>query len=276
MPRVLAACFVTAMLFGVAVGTRTLTAEPIKSPEAKYPGAKPPEAKSTEPKRTAAREAAQTALAEFNGLIGEWRGVGQPVRNSNKGSWTETAAWVWDLKGEQVAIRLDVKQGKQLQSGRLLWDAERQEYELEAVTSDQKQRTYRGKLVGNKLTLETSADDAGETYQIVLTQLNDKRSLLLFQSKGARQQQFNRIAEVGYTRAGTKLAEDRVDGPECIVTGGKGTMSKVYQGKTYWFCCTGCRDAFEEDPEGILAQAAERETKKKTKASSDQKPKPSP
>ncbi|MGE5191690.1 MAG: hypothetical protein ACM3U2_04255, partial [Deltaproteobacteria bacterium] len=36
------------------------------------------------------RAAIQEALAELNPLVGGWRGVGQPVRNSNKGSWSES------------------------------------------------------------------------------------------------------------------------------------------------------------------------------------------
>ena len=40
--------------------------------------------------------AAQKAgLSEFNGLVGGWRGVGQPRRGSNVGAWTETSEWVW-------------------------------------------------------------------------------------------------------------------------------------------------------------------------------------
>ena len=53
----------------------------------------------------ASREASQEALAEFNSLVGGWRGVGQPQRNSNKGSWTESAEWVWEIKKEHVGIR---------------------------------------------------------------------------------------------------------------------------------------------------------------------------
>ena len=56
--------------------------------------------------------------------------------------------------------------------------------------------------------------------------------------------------------------------PECIVTGGKGTMSTVYKGKTYWFCCTGCRDAFLDDPDMIIAQAEQKAAKKKEAAKS--------
>src|SRR5437773_6908504 len=50
------------------------------------------------------RAAIQEALSDLNSLVGGWRGVGQPVRNSNKGSWTETAEWVWEIKKEHVGI----------------------------------------------------------------------------------------------------------------------------------------------------------------------------
>ena len=89
---------------------------------------------------------------------------------------------------------------------------------------------------------------------------------MLHQSRTGQQTQFSRDGEVGYTREGTKLAEERSDGPECIVTGGKGTMSLTYKGQTYWFCCTGCRDAFKEDPEAILAEARARAAKKQAAA----------
>jgi YHS domain-containing protein len=36
-----------------------------------------------------------------------------------------------------------------------------------------------------------------------------------------------------------------------------------YKGKTYYVCCTGCRDAFLDDPEGILEEYAERVAKRK-------------
>ncbi|MCB9949391.1 MAG: YHS domain-containing protein [Planctomycetaceae bacterium] len=32
----------------------------------------------------------------------------------------------------------------------------------------------------------------------------------------------------------------------------------MYKGKTYYVCCTGCKQAFEDDPEGIIAAAEER------------------
>ena len=36
--------------------------------------------------------------------------------------------------------------------------------------------------------------------------------------------------------------------PECIVSGGAATIQVSYNGKTYYVCCTGCRDEFNANP----------------------------
>jgi len=209
------------------------------------------------------RAAIQEALAEFNPLVGAWRGVGQPKRNSNKDSWKESAEWVWEIKKDRLGIRYTVKDGKHMQSALLTYDPDEEKFVLEATLPDKSRRTYNGTAMGVRLTLLSPADEEGNVHQIVLTRLTEKRTLVLFQVRKKDQPQFARVGEVGYTREGTHLAEDTPSGPECIVTGGKGTMSTVYKGTTYWFCCTGCRDAFLDDPDTIIAQAEERAAKKK-------------
>jgi len=211
------------------------------------------------------RQQSQEALAKFNSLIGGWRGVGQPRRNSTSDAWSETAEWVWDIKKDKssVGIRYDVKNGKLLESALLTYDPQAKQYALAASFTDKTERKYVGKFADNKLTLDSATDDAGNVHQVVVTLLNDKRTLVLFQSKKAEQKLFNRVAEVGYTREGTRLATDSVGGPECIVTGGKGTITVKHKGQTYYVCCTGCRDAFSDDPETFIAEAAAKAAKKK-------------
>lgn len=209
------------------------------------------------------RAAAQTALEEFNSLIGEWRGVGQVRRGSNRGAWMEQAHWVWQFKSDVPAIKYDVEKGKQLKSATLTYDPRDNTYRLRAHLPDDEQRDFAGQLEDNKLQLESSPDDDGTVYRITVTRLNEKRTLVLYEKRGEKRQRFSRIAEVGYTREGTKLAEVGGGSPECIVTGGKGTSTIEYKGTTYYLCCSGCREAFLEDPEGIIAEAKERARKRK-------------
>ena len=71
-----------------------------------------------------------------------------------------------------------------------------------------------------------------------------------------------RFDTVAHQRQGTSFALDDTDYGEqaCIITGGLGTSTVTYKGKTYWVCCSGCRAAFEEDPEKWIAAAAELRT----------------
>src|SRR5258708_20120996 len=161
-----------------------------------------------DPTAAQSRSASQEALRELNSLIGGWRGVGQPVRNSNKGSWSETAEWVWEIKKEHVGIRCVVKDGKHLASALVTWDPEKKDFILTATLPDKSERVYSGKSSGNKLTFESQPDAQGDVHQLTITQLRDIRTLVLYQIRSKNQKQFIRVAEVGYTPEGPSLPED--------------------------------------------------------------------
>src|ERR1700722_412521 len=67
-------------------------------------------------------KAAKEALAQFNSLIGGWRGTAQPRRGSAAGSWRESAEWVWDFSQPEPAVRYVVTDGKLLKSVRITFD----------------------------------------------------------------------------------------------------------------------------------------------------------
>jgi YHS domain-containing protein len=198
------------------------------------------------------------ALSEFNSLIGGWRGVGMIKRNSRKGAWSETAEWVWKFSPEQSGIAYEVKDGKFLKSALLSYDPKTKSYRLATVLPDRTTRDYTGTLQKETLVLESKPDSAGAIYRVSVRRLNEKRTLVLFEQRNQGQSFYYRLAEVGYTRAGTRLATPGSGGPECIVTGGAGTIAVSYQGKTYYVCCSGCKQAFEEDPETFIAEAKQK------------------
>ena len=68
---------------------------------------------------------------------------------------------------------------------------------------------------------------------------------------------FSPLGEVGFTRIGSGFGQGK-SYVECVVTGGLGTIPVTYQGKTYYVCCSGFKQAFDDDPEGILAEYAAR------------------
>ncbi|MCX7411155.1 MAG: hypothetical protein NTZ32_24020 [Planctomycetales bacterium] len=195
------------------------------------------------------------ALREYNGLIGGWRGVGQPKRGSQQGAWQEKTVAVWELKPKSTGIRWNVETGKQWKSALLGYDEKSKKFTLKATLLDDATREYQGQLEDKRLVLESVADaKTNDIHRLTLTTLNENRMTLLFEKRPEQQSFYSRVAEIGYQREGTRLAAAGTSGPVCVVTGGLGTMAVMHKGKTYYVCCTGCRDAFNDDPEGILAE----------------------
>ena len=57
--------------------------------------------------------------------------------------------------------------------------------------------------------------------------------------------------EVRAKKEGVALVKGK-KGPECVVSGGLGTMAVTYKGRTFYVCCGGCRDAFNDNPEQFI------------------------
>ncbi len=224
------------------------------------------QADSPEPSKTKEeKSSAKDALAKFNGWVGEWRGVGQPQRGSRRGAWLESAEWVWDFETEPALV-WNVDKGKLVESARLTWEPKIQSFALTVTLPNDAKRTYTGQFADDQLVMESAVEN-GLVYKVSYRMLNEKRMLALFETQKPGQSFTTRVAEVGYTRKGTRLAAGP-SGPECIVTGGLGTIKVSYQGDTYYVCCTGCKQAFDDDPATFVdeykrkrAEKAQREPK---------------
>jgi YHS domain-containing protein len=202
------------------------------------------------------------ALEDFNLLVGEWRGVGQPKRGTSQGAWQETGACVWELTKKSHGLRWTATKGKYWASTIISYDPAEKTYVVSMTLPDKTLRVLTGKAEKDKLIVESQPDAAGEVHRLTFSILNENRLTVLLEKRAEQQTFYNRVAEIGFQRQGTKLAASDGNGPECVVTGGKGTIAVTHKGKTYFVCCTGCRDAFNDDPEGILAAW---EAKKKAK-----------
>jgi hypothetical protein len=201
---------------------------------------------------------AKAALARFNPLIGEWRGVGQPKRNSNRGAWQETSHWVWDLSQPEPAVVCNFEGNSRWKQLRFIYEIDTEQFVLHATNPDDSKVVLRGNWSEEKLVVETDAVSDMPTLRLTLTPRGDNRATLLLESAAAGTSGFARLWEVGCTRAGTRLAAADGTGPECVVTGGLGTIPVTHAGQTYYVCCTGCQQAFEADPEGVLAEYRKR------------------
>jgi len=215
---------------------------------------------ATKRKLSAVQIEIRESLARFNDWIGEWRGAGQVRRGSTRGGWQETGGFVWNFEAGRAGIVYTVEKSKHLKTGTLSWDPTAEQYTLNAVFADGSRDRLAGKLEDDRLVLEsvpsnvpTTDGERAEVWRVTFRQLNDKRMTVLYEKRRATQKLYLRVGEVGYTRQGTRLAASDSTGPECVVTGGAGTIAVTYKGQKYYVCCSGCRDAFNDDPEGILA-----------------------
>ncbi len=219
-------------------------------------------ADSPTPKRSINSD--KKALSKLQDYVGAWRGVGQLRRGSNRGAWIEQSDWAWKFTDDEALLRFDSSKGKYFKQGALYPADKAGQYQLRATTADGDQKVkYTGSLSeDNKLVL--IADDAveGMPDRISIRLVAAGKRLVVLYERASGESRFARLAEVGYTRQGSNFGKG-TSFVECVVTGGQGTIAVMHEGKTYYVCCTGCKDAFEDDPEGILAEYRQRKAEEK-------------
>jgi hypothetical protein len=225
----------------------TAPASPQPEP-AKPESAKPESAKPTRPPRE--------GLQAVGELVGSWRGTGVPIgsrEDQNKNFWVETIACEWKFKSGDAWLVLAFDKSKDYKNGELRYLPDKKRYQLSLKAIDDKPLAMSGELKfdldanGNPtnkiLTLES--EDRGQ--RLVFTLLHDNRFLYRKEIRPEGKTSYTKVFQVGATKEGVPFAAGS-NVPECIVTGGLGTMAVTYQGKSYFVCCSGCRDEFNANP----------------------------
>jgi hypothetical protein len=237
-----------------------------------------PQAASTNEQRS---RATIRALAPFQVLLGDWRWItkkkfGDFPKNGDDLHWewdflhdrdqpalTATSGtspyfkqvWLTSLPGnERFRLTIQSDDGSQrVLDGSWANDGEPRE----ESDGKRQQRTY--KLVLTQI--EPAEDDL---WQVALQQLDNNQYLMEVRRKGTSGRQFSLLDTVRQQRVGTSFAVADSDnpGPKCIISGGLGTMTVAYQGKSYPVCCSGCAAAFRDEPERWLTKLAQDEARK--------------
>jgi hypothetical protein len=221
--------------------------------------------------KTAEQAAAEKeALKSLQDMVGEWKsGVGQPRRGSTVGAWIEGEAdWAWKFEKGRSALVYQASKAKYFTAGRLEAGEKPGQFRFIATLADTKSELiYTGSQDDEgRLVLTAVKPPPGETPARISmrTVASGDRLLVLYERRVGDSDRFLRLAEVSHTRKDSdfgQIARAR----ECVVTGGAGTIQVSHKGQTYWVCCTGCRDLFNDDPEGVLAEYKERKEKEKRK-----------
>jgi hypothetical protein len=209
-----------------------------------------------------AKRTPRQALHAFGDLIGSWRGTGTPTVpiGAKPDFWTETIAWEWQFKGDDAWLKVKFDKSKNFIAGELRYLPEKDQYALTLLTPKEEKLTFIGaREKDRKVILQRDQD--GAVQRLTFTFLHPERHLYSYDVRPPGKALFARKFQVGATREGVAFAAG--DGrPECIVSGGLGTIPVSYQGKTYYVCCSGCRTEFNENPAKYIADFEAKKAKK--------------
>jgi hypothetical protein len=201
------------------------------------------------------------ALQELNDYIGAWKGNGSIARNQRE-TWKESVDWSWRFKKNDAWLKFTVKGGRYLKGGELRYLPRKEHYQLTALTKDDKKVVYEGKLKKGRLILERLDPKTRETQQLKMNMAGGGiRFVYTFSHKPANRTLYTFDYQVAFTKKGESFGakEKKI---ECVVSGGLGTIPVTYKGVTYYVCCSGCKEAFQEEPEKYIKEYEQKKRKK--------------
>jgi hypothetical protein len=210
------------------------------------------------------------ALQPFNNLIGSWKGTAKPSgtkAEQDRDFWIEKIAWEWQFKDKDAWLTVQFDKSKHFTKGTLRWLPEKKQYLLTLTRLNKEEVSLKGELdeKGRILTVESDPDANMEIHRVVINMLHEgERFLYRVDKRKVEKTRFSTVFSVGATKEGIAFAGGP-NQPECVVSGGLGTMQVSYMGKTYYVCCSGCATEFRADPAKYVAEYEAKKAKKDKK-----------
>jgi len=204
------------------------------------------------------------ALKPFNDLVGAWKGTGIPEgsrSDKDNGWWSERLAWQWQFKGDDAWLIVEIAKGKYYDGGELRYLPDKKRFQLTLDSVNREKHVFEGEFADKKLVVERKDEKSKETQRLTFRMLHSNRITYQYEVLASGKTNFAKKYQVGMTKEGVAFASGTT-GPECIVSGGLGTMQVSYQGKTYYVCCSGCRDEFRANPEKYIKEYEAKQKKK--------------
>ena len=194
-------------------------------------------------------EQTKAALQELAEFIGQWNGNGEGAVEGKKALWKETWSWSWKFnKDGDQAIQLEIKDGKFFSKAVVKYDLEKKIYLITAADPDGTDQDFGGKIAKGKFILERTDAKTKDVYRITVnTAAEGIRFVGLYEKVGGGKGLPSTIYKVSGNKDGESFAGGGKKN-ECVVTGGLGTMTVSFMGKTFYVCCSGCKDEFNENP----------------------------
>jgi hypothetical protein len=211
-----------------------------------------------------ASDARKAALQELNDFIGSWKASGGPDKprpGPKDPTWSEAITWSWRFKGDDAWLNFEIKDGKYFTGGEVRYVPKKKVYLLTAIDAKKQKVDFEGKLDPKGYLVFERSDKTGETQQLTMNSAGDgARFVYRYATRPKGSTVFNKQFMVAGSKEGESLG-GAAKKTECVVTGGLGTIAVTYMGETFYVCCTGCRDAFNEDPAKYVKEFKEKKKK---------------
>jgi YHS domain-containing protein len=195
---------------------------------------------------------AKKALQEVQEFIGQWNLEGTQKVGAKTEAWKEKVTWGWKFKDGDAWIVIDFAEGKgkYFTAGELRYDVEKKKYRLTLTPTAKGEaaQTFEGEIAKGALKMERKDPKTNDVYRMTINTAAEGARL---QIKYEKQDGGKGLFAAVHTMAGSKEGESFAGGakkPECIVSGGSANIPVSYMGKTYYVCCSGCKDEFNANP----------------------------
>jgi len=196
------------------------------------------------------QEKIKEALRELQEFIGEWESKETKTKlkpGPRDPIWTESAEWNWRFKGDDICLSVDFKGAKFLKNAEIRYLLDKKRYQLTGTPVEGTEKAvFDGVLKDDKLEFVRTDPKTKQTQRIRMnTAAEGVRSIYYVEQKSGTL--WNLQYMVASNKKGESLGKTQKR-PECVVSGGLGTMPVNFNGETFYVCCSGCADAFKENP----------------------------
>ena len=206
-------------------------------------------------------EKTKAALGELGDFIGQWNLNGEDAKKAlSKEVWT----WGWKFPKKEtdpLGMAIEIKDGKVFTGGFVTYDLDKKEYKFALTGKDGKAQDFTGKLAKGVLKIERT-DSNKDVYKLSInTAANGIRLVGTYEVVTGGKGLGTTIYKVSGSKEGESIAGGGKKN-ECIVTGGAGTIAVSALGRSFFVCCSGCRDEFNANPKKYIDEFDKNKGKK--------------
>jgi len=201
---------------------------------------------------------AKEELQKLGEFIGQWNLGGEGTVDGKKANWKETWEWSWKFaKTGESSIVVKVKDGKFFAEATVTYDAKAKGFKASVIDAAKDTNTMTGTIDRKgAFLLERTDAKSKDVHKLKFgTAAEGIRLNISYDVQTGGKGLATTIYKSNGSKDGESIASAKKKN-ECIVTGGAATTAVTHAGKTYYVCCSGCLEAFKEDPEKFIKAAA--------------------